>query len=167
MREYLGRLDPARHRERTFLGFQLGEFQRLSGDASAARASYRQARVDGAAVLAEQPGNADILNREALISVRLGDMAAAMDYSRRAMQTVPAGGDALSLAAAKYTLARLQAASGSPDSALETLRDLLAAPTLGNSQFDPLPTQATLRLNPEWDGLRQNPRFQALLADRP
>ncbi|WP_029920117.1 hypothetical protein [Nevskia soli] len=163
MRKYLERLQPAQHREHAFLVFQLGEFQRMSGDTDAARASYRQAGADAAEVLAEQPRNAALLNRQALIHARLGDMAAAMDDSRRAMQTVPPGGDALTLATTQYTLARLQAAAGDRDGAFKTLGGLLSGPTLSDSEFDPLLTPASLRLNPEWDGLRQDARFGKLV----
>jgi TolB-like protein/Tfp pilus assembly protein PilF len=164
LQKYLRQLQPEQHRERAFLGFQLGEFQRLSGQADAARASYLQAGNEAAAVLAAQPRNAALLDRQALIHARLGDMAVAMDESRRAMQTVPAGGDALSLAAAQYTRARLQAAAGDRDGAFETLQALLAGPTLSDSEFDPLLSPATLRLNPEWEALRQDPRFAKLLG---
>ncbi|HZR37617.1 MAG TPA: hypothetical protein VFA75_19755, partial [Nevskia sp.] len=167
MRQYLERLQPGQQRERAFLGFQLGEFQRLSGNAEAAQASYRQAGAAAAAVLAEQPRNSAVLNRQALIHARLGDMAAAMDDYRRAMGTVPAGGDVLTLATVQYTLARLQTAGGDRDGAFKTLSGLLAGPTLNDSEFDPLLTRASLRLNPEWDALRQDARFARLVEGNP
>ena len=158
----LDHLDASQRRERAFLEFHLGEFQRLSGQAAAARTTYRHAQDDAAAVLAGQPGNGDLLNLQALVHVRLGETTAAMDYSRRALQAVPAGGDALSLAAAKDTLARVLAGSGNPGAAIDILEHLLAGPSLSDSEFEPLLTAATLRLDPEWDGLRRDPRFQRL-----
>ncbi|MFI4980656.1 MAG: tetratricopeptide repeat protein [Nevskiales bacterium] len=161
----LDHLDASRRRERAFLEFHLGEFQRLSGQAAAARTTYRHAQDDAAAVLAGQPGNGDLLNLQALVHVRLGETTAAMAYSRQALQAVPAGGDALSLAAAKDTLARVLAGSGNPGAAIDILEHLLAGPSLSDSEFEPLLTAATLRLDPEWDGLRRDPRFQRLAGE--
>ena len=120
-----------------------------------------------AAVLAAQPGNSAMLNRQALIHAHLGDSAAAMDDFKRALRTVPAGGDVVTQDTVQYTLARLQAAAGDRDGAVKTLQGLLAGPTLADSEYAPLLTPATLRLNPEWDGLRQHPGFARLVEGNP
>ena len=157
------RLDDSRRRERAFLLFHLGEFQRLSGDTVSARASYGRARDDATAELAKQPGNADLLNLQALIASRFGDTPAALDFCRRALQTLPAGGDVLTAAAVQDTLARVQAAAGQQDAAVEALTRQLGVPVANDPLAKPQITRATLRLDPDWDGLRQDPRFRKLV----
>jgi hypothetical protein len=60
---------------------------------------------------------------------------------------------------AEVTLAQIEARFGDLDSALAALPDLLKVPA-GL-------TAAELRLDPRWDPLRNDPRFQALLAKYP
>jgi TolB-like protein len=164
LQPFLQRLDDSRRRERAFLGFQLGDFQRLSGDAAAARASYLRARDDAAVVLVLQPANADLLDLQALIAARLGDPSAALNLVRRAQQTLPVGGDTLAAAAVQDTLARVQAAAGQQDAAIELLAQQLSAPVVNDPLVKPLITRATLQLDPDWDGLRQAPGFRGLIG---
>ena len=53
-------------------------------------------------------------------------------------------------------LAVIYAAAGQSDRAIELLKDLIAIPNG--------PTPGTLRAEREWDPLRSDPRFEALMA---
>jgi len=87
----------------------------------------------------------------------LGNKEEALAQARRSVTQY--SDDAVRRPDAEATLAQIQARFGDLDSALAALPDLLKVPA-GI-------TAAELRLDPRWDPLRNDPRFQALLAKYP
>jgi TolB-like protein/Tfp pilus assembly protein PilF len=164
MRQYIGKLEAAQSVERSLYSFYLAEFQRLAGDMAGANASYHSSLDAGAAALHEQPGNGDLLNLLALIQARLGDQAAARAYHQQALQGIPSGGDALLAASAQNTLARIEAQFGNKDAAIAALQRMRTLSDVA-TVTKPLINPVTLGLDPEWDALRGDPRFQSLGAD--
>jgi TolB-like protein len=140
------------------------ELLRLAGDPAAALAAYRQAREMAGIALQAQPGNGALINLQALIAARLGEEAAARAFHQQALWQIPAGGDALFEASAQNTLARVEARLGHREAALAALQRLAALPDI-DTQVAPPFRAATLALDPEWDALRDDPRFRTLLAD--
>jgi hypothetical protein len=63
-------------------------------------------------------------------------------------------------------LARVAAQMGEPDRAIAALQKLLSIPYAGAFPAGPL-TPALLRLDPMFDPLWNDPRFQKLVADEP
>jgi hypothetical protein len=61
----------------------------------------------------------------------------------------------------KENLARIEARFGESDRAIKGLQYLLTV-----AYGDPPLTPALLRLDPDWDGLRGDPRFQELCKDK-
>jgi serine/threonine-protein kinase len=85
----------------------------------------------------------------------LGRNAEAIQEGRTAIGLVPQSVDAYDAAETRGLLAEIYAVAGEPDSAVALLRQLLSIP----SEFNiPL-----LRIDPVWDPLRGNPRFEELL----
>jgi len=93
----------------------------------------------------------------------LGDKAAALALSERAMAANPIEKDALLGSAPIETLARVAAHLGEPDRAIAALQKLLSISYAGAFSEGPL-TPALLRLDPMFDPLRNDPRFQKLVV---
>jgi hypothetical protein len=96
----------------------------------------------------------------------LGNKAAALAFSERAMAVNPIEKDAVLGPAATEILARVAAQTGEPDRAIAALQKLLSTPYEGAlAAIVPL-TPALLRLDPMFDPLRNDLRFQKLCEEK-
>jgi TolB-like protein/class 3 adenylate cyclase/Tfp pilus assembly protein PilF len=145
------------------LRFYLGWAQEVAGDRAAAQESWRQARSELERFLREQPENSFPAEDLALTNVGLGNKAAALALAERAMAAHPIEKDAVLGPRSLEIFARVAAQSGEPDRAIAALQKLLLIPYAG--VFGPL-TPALLRLDPMFDPLRNDPRFQKLCQDK-
>ena len=139
----------------------LGDLQRLSGDAPAASASYAQARDELEAQLKQQPDNTRIISALAQAYTGLGNKKVALQHAEQALALRPESQDVLLARQYKENLARIEARFGESDRAIKGLQYLLTV-----AYGDPPLTPALLRLDPDWDGLRGDPRFQELCKDK-
>jgi TolB-like protein/Tfp pilus assembly protein PilF len=137
----------------------LGDLQRLAGDAAAARTNYTEARLELEQLFAGQSQNLDIMDTLALVCAGLADKEAALKYAEDAVRIMPVSKDALGGRVAEMTRAIVYTRFGDRDRAIPALERLLKLP----GGRPPL-TAATLRLNPEFDPLRGDPRFQKLCS---
>jgi TolB-like protein/Tfp pilus assembly protein PilF len=146
------------------LHFYLGWAQEVGGDHAAAQESWRQAHIEFEASLKEQPENDQLMGYLALSNMALGDKAAAFKLVERNMATNPIEKDAFLGPCAIEILARVAAGTGEPDRAIAALEKLLSIPYGGAMSMSAPLTPALLRLDPMFDPLRNDPRFQKLVA---
>jgi serine/threonine protein kinase/Tfp pilus assembly protein PilF len=162
LKQMLAKPDPA-------LGYYNGELrwwlawaQDVAGDKLAAQESWQQARNELQVYLDEQPNNNGVIEDLALTNVFLGNKAEAFALAERAMKLFPIEKDAMRGPRELDLLARVAVQAGEPDRAIEALQKLLSMPYAGVVVEGVPLTPAILRLDPMFDPLRHDPRFQKL-----
>ena len=133
-----------------------GFLANLRQDAHAAHAAFTAARAEIDKIVRAQPGNARALSALALVDAELDDKEKAIQEGRTASEMLPPAKDALSGALLISTLARIYALTGEKDRALEQLDKVSKIPCG--------PSYGELRLDPYWDALRGDPRFEKIVA---
>jgi TolB-like protein/class 3 adenylate cyclase/Tfp pilus assembly protein PilF len=165
LKEILAKSDPALGYINGELRFWLGWAQEVAGDHAGAQESWRQARSELEPFLKEQPDNLSLVGDLALTNMGLGDKAAALALSERAIAANPIEKDAIVGPIPIEILARVAARMGEPDRAIAALQKLLSIPYAGTLAAGIPLTPALLRLDPMFDSLRNDPRFQKLVED--
>jgi TolB-like protein/Tfp pilus assembly protein PilF len=141
--------------DRESWGLALAGTWALRGDSARARAYADSARIAGAAHLQEAPddGQQHVLLGTAL--AYLGRKAEAIREGQRAVALVPLGRDAYTAPYIQHQLARIYLLVGEPEKALDQLEPLLKIPYILSPGW--------LKVDPTFDPLRKNPRFQKLV----
>ena len=164
LKELLAAPDPALGYLNGELRFWLGWAQDLAGDQGAAQESWRQARRELEPFLKEQPDNYTLIGDLALTNMGLGDKTAALALAERAIAAIPIEKDAMDGPMAIEVLARVAAQTGESDRAIAALEKVLSIPGAGAWTLNIPLTPALLRLDPMFDPLRNDPRFEKLTA---
>ena len=128
---------------------------RTFGDTGKARAAFTAARVIEEKTVRDQPDYAPAWSRLGLIDAGLGRKEEAIREGRRACELLPITKDAVDGPSYITSLAMIYAWTGEKNLALEQLA--IAA------QIPSGVTYGELKLYPQWDSLRGDPRFQKIL----
>src|SRR5438309_2030548 len=135
--------------------FLQGQIHLLQGDKTKAQPELDHARLISEKLLREAPEDSARHAQHGLILAALGQKQEAIAEGKRAVELLPESQDALDGPRATADLAQIYAWTGEFDEAFRLLDHLFAVP----SNL----TVPMLKLDPAWDPLRQDPRYQALI----
>jgi eukaryotic-like serine/threonine-protein kinase len=130
---------------------------RLRGDENAARAAFTNARKELEQIVRDQPDYAAALCALGVVDAALGNKDDAIREGQRAVELMPVSKSAVDGPMLIQYLAVIYAWTGDKDRAIERLAE---AAELPGSRL----SYGHLRLNPMWDPLRGDSRFEAIVA---
>jgi TolB-like protein/Tfp pilus assembly protein PilF len=146
--------------EQLFLGLS----QQRAGDVAGARATYQKAAQDTQRELEKvAPGSYPEASTRAGLGwayAGLGEAASAVAEGQKAMAIYPTSKDPFGGPDEEANMAEIYAVLGDADHAIPILKRLLQIP------YGLAITPALLRLEPIWDPIRNDPRFQELAAEK-
>jgi TolB-like protein/Flp pilus assembly protein TadD len=135
--------------------FLEGTIHFLQGNKAQSQIEFEHARVVSEQLLREAPDDPARHAQHGRILAALGRKQEAIAEGKRAVELLPESQDAFEGPNCTEALAQIYAWTGEPDEAFRLLDHLLKIP--GGLAIQ------TLKLDPAWDPLRKDPRFQALI----
>jgi TolB-like protein/tRNA A-37 threonylcarbamoyl transferase component Bud32/Tfp pilus assembly protein PilF len=138
------------------LAYLQGLVARMKGDAAGARAAFTAARVQQEEAVRAQPDYGPPLAALGLIDAALGRKEEALSEGRRALELTPVANNPFDTVDVFYCYAVTCAWTGERDLAIEQLETVAKIPAG--------PSYGDLRLSPNWDSLRGDPRFEKIVA---
>jgi TolB-like protein/Tfp pilus assembly protein PilF len=139
-----------------FKYFPMGIAHKALGDDAAARAAFLKAKNILEEQLKLKPDDADLRVQFAKLLAWLGEKDAAIAEAQRAIDLRPESKDAFEGPQVTEQVAQVYTILGDNTRAIDLLDELLSRPSEVTSQ--------SLKLDPAWDPLRNDPAFQALFA---
>lgn len=137
--------------------FCVGVAAQARGDEASARVAFLAAQAELQHTVAEQPGYAPALCVLGLIDAALGHKEEAIREGRRAIEMLPITKDSIDGAELMKYMAVIYAWCGEKDLALEQISATLKIPSTLS--------YGNLKLHPNWDSLRGDPRFEKIVKD--
>jgi TolB-like protein/Flp pilus assembly protein TadD len=135
--------------------YYIGFARRALQDEPGARAAFLKAKSAAEEQLKNSPDDAKLRIQLAKVLAFLGEKGPALAEAQRASELQPESKDALDGPEITEGVAQVNAILGDNDRAIEILDGLLSRPSYVTVQG--------LRVDPIWDPLRNDPRFQALI----
>jgi serine/threonine protein kinase/tetratricopeptide (TPR) repeat protein len=133
-----------------------GSVARMKGDVVAAHVAFTVARAQQEQVVRAHPAHGPPLCILGLIDAGLKRKEEALREGRRALELAPIAKDPFDGVDVLYTYAVICAWTGERDLAIEQLETLAKIPAG--------PSYGDIRLSPNWDPLRGDPRFEKMVA---
>src|SRR5438270_745877 len=146
--------------ERLFDQGSLVIAQECAGDIAGTRATAQQMLPSIEKFSQKAPNSPPIAAGLSLVHAFLGEKDAAIREAERAITLLPSAKDAVDGPSFEEQLAFVEALVGDKNRAISTLQHLLEIP------YSDCLTPALLRLDPKWDPLRGDPRFQKLCEEK-
>jgi len=135
--------------------FLEGSIYMLQGDEAKARTALEHALVISEQLLREAPDDPNRRGQHGVVLAALGRKEEAINEGKRAVELLPESHDAFDGPQVAAALAQIYAWTGESDEAFRLLDHLFAIP---NGLTVPM-----FKLDPAWDPLRKDPRYQALI----
>jgi TolB-like protein/Tfp pilus assembly protein PilF len=130
---------------------------RSKGDVATAQAAFLAAHAELERTVKEQPGYAPALCVLGLIDAALGRKEEAIREGRRAIELLPITKDSIDGAELVKYMGAIYAWCGEKDLAIEQIAATLKIPSTLS--------YGNLKLHPNWDALRGDPRFEKIVTD--
>ena len=157
-------LKDARGDEKKYVLLDLGLAQQRAGNVAASKVAYEQA-VQGFTQALNNIDKANVAGQAGLHSFLgvaysgLGDAASALAEGQKGMALQPTSQDPLEGPEREEHMAQIYALLGNADEAIPILKKWIQVPSSTSI------TPALLRIAPMWDPIRNDPRFQELMAE--
>jgi TolB-like protein/Tfp pilus assembly protein PilF len=150
--------------EKSDILLDLGRTQKRLGNVAASKAAYQQAIQEFTAALNPVAGNpTEAAGWHSLLGrayAGLGDAASAVSEGRKGMASQPTSEDPFEGPQREEDMATIYASLGNADEAIPILKRWIQVPSSTSI------TPALLRIDPDWDPIRNDPRFQQLTAEK-
>jgi TolB-like protein/lipopolysaccharide biosynthesis regulator YciM len=137
-------------------GWAEGRIARARGDSASEKSSFTEARAALSKALEQNPNDAPSLMAAALADAMLGQGREAVHEARRAVELLPVSKDAVDGALFLEYLAAVYTTVGKPNDAINQLNSASKIPSQVN--------YGELKLDPIWDPLRGDSRFEKIVA---
>jgi hypothetical protein len=135
----------------------LAAIAHAAGQVNEERQANAEAKRSALLALVPRPDDPKLLGELSLAEAGLGQNEEALRHARHAAEVLPPSVDAVAGPMCEMRLAQVLAMTGDRDGAFDKLGKLVKLP-FGLNYGD-------LKLNPMWDDLRNDPRFDRLLAE--
>ena len=139
-----------------------GDLLEIAGRKAESQKAFSEARDKFEVQLVSQPDNAEIIGPLSYAYAGLGQR----DASQKALDKFKAlaSNDVRAMGSFEDVYSRIMARVGNKDEAISGLERALSNPCDGITGMPPTP--ALLRLDPDYDSLRGDPRFQKLCQEK-
>jgi eukaryotic-like serine/threonine-protein kinase len=145
-------------RRRPNFWLTLAAVAHAEGNVNEERQAYAEAKRSALLALGPRPDDPSLIGELAVAEAALGQNEEALRHARHAAEMLPPSVDAVGGAVCEMNLVAALVMTGDRDAAFDKLSKLVKLP-FGLTNY------GDLKLNPVWDDLRDDPRFDRILAE--